>query len=240
MNYYQFNIGDYTSHTTHLEPLEDLAFRRMLDYIYLHEKPLPIDLDEIGKVIRMRTHSECIAYVLKEFFTLTKDGYTNNRATSEILTFQEKSAKASASANARWGKNKNKNKSLPSKKSVDANALRTECEGNAIQETINTKQDTKNNKKEIVIPDGINSDSFNEWLEFRKEKKKPVSLIAANKQFTLLAKYNKEIQKQIIDSSITNDWQGLFEPKFNKQEKIEKPVNIDKITAEFNKQRGII
>jgi uncharacterized protein YdaU (DUF1376 family) len=150
MNYYQFNIGDYASHTNHLEPLEDLAFRRLLDFLYLHEKPLPNDLDEIAKLIRMRTHCDCIAYVLKEYFTLTDDGYINNRATSEILTFQEKSAKASASAKARWGKNKNKNKQLPSKNKDDANALRTDCEGNAIQETINTKQNTINKKQEKI------------------------------------------------------------------------------------------
>lgn len=214
MNYYQFNIGDYLSHTTHLEPLEDLAFRRMLDYIYLHEKPLPIEIEDIAKVIRMRTHCDCIANVLREFFTLTSEGYTNNRATSEILTFQEKSAKASASANARWSKNKNKNKSLPSKKSIDANALRTECEGNAKQETINTKQETKNT---IIIPIGINLNSWNEWVAFRKSKKKTISEIAAKKQFELLAKYPENVQKQIIDNSITNDYQGLFEPKQNKQ-----------------------
>ena len=219
MNYYQFNIGDYSSHTTHLEPLEDLAFRRMLDYIYLHEKPLPNDLDEIGKLIRMRTHSDCIAYVLKEFFSLTKDGYTNNRATSEILTFQEKSAKASASANARWSKNKNKNKSLPSKKSVDANALRTECEGNAIQDTLNTKQETLNKKQDIIIPDGININAWAEWIAFRKSKKKPVSQLAANKQLVLLKKYNDKSQQEIIDNSITNDYQGLFEPKNNQPNK---------------------
>lgn len=161
MNYYQFNIGDYASHTTHLEPLEDLAFRRLLDFLYLHEKPLPNNLDEIAKLIRMRTHCDCIAYVLKEYFTLTDDGYINNRATSEILTFQEKSAKASASAKARWGKNKNKNKQLPSKNKDDANALRTECEGNAIQETIDTKQNTIN-KKQDKIPYSAIAESYNE------------------------------------------------------------------------------
>lgn len=160
MNYYQFNIGDYTSHTTHLEPLEDLAFRRLLDFLYLHEKPLPSDLEEIAKLIRMRTHSDCIAYVLKEYFTLTDDGYINNRATSEILTFQEKSAKASASAQARWDKNKNKNKALPSKNKINANALRTECEGNAIQETRNKKQETN---KELM-----DFDTF--WKDYPNKK----------------------------------------------------------------------
>jgi uncharacterized protein YdaU (DUF1376 family) len=184
MNYYQFNIGDYASHTNHLEPLEDLAFRRLLDFLYLHEKPLPNDLDEIAKLIRMRTHCDCIAYVLKEYFTLTDDGYINNRATSEILTFQEKSAKASASAKARWGKNKNKNKQLPSKNKDDANALRTECEGNAIQETINTKQNTIN-KKQDKIPYQLIADVYN---QFATNTNNPTISTITNKRKAIIKK----------------------------------------------------
>ena len=47
MFYYSFNIGDYQSHTSHLSEMEDLAYRRMLDWCYLHEKPLPEEVDEI-------------------------------------------------------------------------------------------------------------------------------------------------------------------------------------------------
>jgi len=136
MYYFSFNIGDYLSHTQHLELLEDLAYRRMLDWCYLHEKPLPKDQEEIAKLIRMRTHSDCIAYVLQEFFILSNDGYSNARIDSEIASFQSKSEKAKASAKARWDKNKNKNKGLKD----DAKAMRTQSEGNAKQETRNKKQ----------------------------------------------------------------------------------------------------
>jgi uncharacterized protein YdaU (DUF1376 family) len=118
MHYYQFNIGDYQSHTSHLSEIEDLAFRRMLDWCYLHEKPLPLDVDEISRQIRMRTHSESIAIVLREYFERTEVGWINVRAIQEMLKVGEKSEKASASAKARWGKK-------------DANALPTQSEGNA-------------------------------------------------------------------------------------------------------------
>ena len=72
-----------------------------------------------------------------------------------------------------------------------------------------------NNKKEIVIPEGINIDSWTEWIEARKANKKKVSEAAAKKQFKLLAKYTEEQQKQIIDNSIQNDYQGLFDLKEN-------------------------
>jgi uncharacterized protein YdaU (DUF1376 family) len=129
MHYYQFNIGDYQSHTSHLSETEDLAFRRMLDWCYLHEKPLPFDVDEISRQIRMRTHSESIAIVLREYFERTEEGWINVRAIQEMLKVGEKSEKASASAKARWGKK-------------DANALRTQSDGNATHNTLPKTQDT--------------------------------------------------------------------------------------------------
>lgn len=135
MHYYQFNIGDYKSHTDHLDLLEDLAFRRMMDWCYLHESPLPLDLNVIAKKILMRTHTDSIASVLGEFFLKTEDGYLNKRIASEVEAFKAKSDKARKSAEARWGKVKAQSDS-------NANALRTDSEGNAKQETLNTKQET--------------------------------------------------------------------------------------------------
>jgi uncharacterized protein YdaU (DUF1376 family) len=151
MYYYQFNIGDYVSSTQHLDDTEDLAYRRMLDIYYSKELPLPKDEKDIARLIRMRTHSESIATVLREFFTLRRDGYHCERADKEIFAFQDKSDKARKSAEARW----NKNKDLPSKVD-DANALRPECEGNAKHKTLNTKHKTVNNIHQQI------ADSWNE------------------------------------------------------------------------------
>jgi uncharacterized protein YdaU (DUF1376 family) len=131
MHYYQFNIGDYQSHTAHLSDIEDLAYRRLLDWYYLHESPIPNDIPEIARQIRMRSHTESIAIVLKEFFELTKNGWSSIRANREIAKTGEKSAKASASAKARWNK--------PS----DANALPTLSDSNATQDTRHITQDTE-------------------------------------------------------------------------------------------------
>lgn len=153
MHYYQFNIGDYVSSTQHLDETEDLAYRRMLDIYYSKELPLPIDQKDIARLIRMRTHSESIAVVLHEFFVLEKDGYHCARADKEVLAFQAKSDKARKSAEARW----NKNKDLP-EKTTDANALRTDCEGNAKHKTLNTKHKTVNNICQLI------TDEYNKKL----------------------------------------------------------------------------
>ena len=129
VHYYQFNIGDYQSHTAHLTVEEDLAYRRLLDWYYLHETPIPLEIDEIARLIRMRTHTDCIAIVLREFFEKTDLGWINTRADKEIAKTNEKSVKAKESATKRWHKE-------------NADAMRTHSEGNATQDTRHITQDT--------------------------------------------------------------------------------------------------
>jgi len=81
------------------------------------------------------------------------------------------------------------------------------------QVTTNNNINNKNNSNKYVIPDGINLDSWEEWETYRKSKKKTISKHAAAKQFKLLLKYSKDQQAIIINQSIQNDYQGLFEPK---------------------------
>lgn len=130
MHYYQFNIGDYKSHTEHLSDLEDLAYRRLLDWYYLHESPIPIDEAEVARQIRMRSHSDCIAIVLREYFEQTDSGWIHHRADKELAKAGDKSQKASDSAKVRWNKQK------------DANALQPQSEGNATHNTEHITQNT--------------------------------------------------------------------------------------------------
>ena len=84
MNYYPFHIGDYAAHTGHLEPMEDLAYRRLLDQYYLKEGPLPADIQVTAKLVRMEPLWEVVSSVLNEFFTLSDAGWVNRRCEREI------------------------------------------------------------------------------------------------------------------------------------------------------------
>lgn len=143
MHYYTFHPKDYMSKANFLEPMEDLAYRRMLDYQYLNESPLPVDIDEIAMLINMRSHSDSIAVVLRYFFELTEDGYVNDRAEKEIAKYQEKSEKARKSADARWKKKRSKANKDKGSSDSDANALRTDSEGNANQEPLTKNQEPR-------------------------------------------------------------------------------------------------
>jgi uncharacterized protein YdaU (DUF1376 family) len=85
MIWYKFHIGDYISHTMHLDDAEDLAYRRLLDWYYMSEKPLPLDVALVSR--RIRLDEDVVAPVLNEFFEKTKEGYINSRADKEIASY---------------------------------------------------------------------------------------------------------------------------------------------------------
>ena len=170
MHYYQFNIGDYKSHTEHLTEMEDLTYRRLLDWYYLHESSIPLDELEVARQIRMRSHSDCIAVVLREYFERTDDGWIHHRANKELAKAGDKSQKASESAKARWNKQK------------DANALQPHCESNATQNTEHITQDTVHKKKATVVacPSDVGEQVWQDWLSLRKLKKASVTQTVVN------------------------------------------------------------
>ena len=90
MHYYQFNIGDYVSHTRHLSPIEDIAYRRLLDAYYLSERPLNSGVTSVARQIGLREHEQEVGLVLQEFFVLGEEGWTSNRADKEIAHYRSK------------------------------------------------------------------------------------------------------------------------------------------------------
>jgi uncharacterized protein YdaU (DUF1376 family) len=172
MHYYQFNIGDYKSHTEHLSEMEDLTYRRLLDWYYLHETPIPLDLNETARQIRMRSHSDCITLVLQEYFERTEDGWIHHRANAEILKAGDKSQKASESAKARWNKAK------------DANALPTQSESNATHNTEHITQDTKHREK-TQRGSRLPKDFLftGEWLAFCKQQRPDLEPLRTFEEF---------------------------------------------------------
>lgn len=107
MHYYQFNIGDYLSHTRHLTPMEDICYRRALDYYYLHEKPLTNDIDKLSRLLMLSDWQDELYEILCEFFILTDDGFVNPRADKEIKQYQEFSEAGKRGAAIRWAKDGN-------------------------------------------------------------------------------------------------------------------------------------
>jgi uncharacterized protein YdaU (DUF1376 family) len=105
MHYYQFNIGDYQSHTKHLSPTEDICYRRLLDFYYLHESPIQNDLIKITRLLCLnKEYLSDVESVLSEFFILTDDGWINHRANKEIEQYQSFSEAGKRGAAKRWSR----------------------------------------------------------------------------------------------------------------------------------------
>jgi uncharacterized protein YdaU (DUF1376 family) len=102
MHYYQFHIGDYMSHTRHLSLYEDLAYRRLLDFYFLHEQP--IKHREAARQIGMKEHEEDVLTVLNEFFLSTEEGFVNPRADKEIKQYREFAEAGKRGAAKRWAR----------------------------------------------------------------------------------------------------------------------------------------
>jgi len=161
MHYYQLNIGDYKSHTNHLDLLEDLAYRRLLDLYYLHERPLNSGIASVARQINMRDHEDKVKLILEEFFHMSDDGWINPRADREIKHYHSKIEQASRAGKASAERR--------------INARSTPVQPNNKQETINNKQETKNTATIVAPPDGVSSEVWSEFVKQRKMKKAQIT-----------------------------------------------------------------
>lgn len=105
MHHYPFHIGDYLAHTRHLTLMQDLAYRRLLDLVYLSEGPLEGPVENLARRISMPRQKTDVEKILAEFFDLREGAWHNDRAMEEIAHYRDKREKAAkagrASANRR-------------------------------------------------------------------------------------------------------------------------------------------
>lgn len=188
MHFYKFHIGDYMSHTRHLSLMEDLAYRRLLDFYFLHEQP--IKHRDAARHIGMREHEEDVLTVLNEFFFSTEEGFINTRADKEIAEFRKHQA---SSAYGAFVRDNPSLKEVASKEEFIAHYLSNSIDeyigtlrvndvpikptssGDDAPLTNNHKPVTTNHIKEkttsVVCPDFVSQQVWNDWMTVRKEKK---------------------------------------------------------------------
>lgn len=137
----------------------------------------------------------------------------------QLDELQSKSEKARESAEKRWKATK-----------TDANALETQSERNAKRKEENRKEKKKEDNKETALVFlSFRDELFNRWINYRKEIKKPLkeTSVEALKN-TWQSKSDIELEA-IINQSIANGWQGLFELKQgnNQQQQYQQDKPID-------------
>jgi uncharacterized protein YdaU (DUF1376 family) len=172
MHYYQFNIGDYVSHTAHLTNDEDLTYRRLLDLYYQTEKSF--DVADLPKVARkVKSNEETVMLILHEFFEFnTNDNsWHNKRADSEIKSYQSKADSARKANQIRWGSERH---------------LKSDT-----SQILNIKQETINNIEELKPKKKVET----------KETQFPDDYVPNDKHYQLAKELNININQELLKFS---------------------------------------
>ena len=183
--------------------MEDLAYRRLLDLYYLHERTLNEDVATVARKINMRDNVPEVKVVLEEFFILEiGKGWTNPRADEEIEKYQSKVQSAiragKASALAR------------------SNASSTKVQPNNKQETLNKKQETIN--KTLKRPRSVKKKVWDDFLKHRKNVKAPLTETALGGITIEAAKASITLEEALIMCQVRG-WRSFKSDWINKEQK---------------------
>ena len=196
MHYYQFHIGDYKSHTHHLSLLEDLAYRRLLDFYFLHEKP--IKHRDVARQIGMREHEEDVMTVLNEFFISTADGFVSPRADKEIKQYKEFAEAGKRGAAKRWGTPPNGEAISPPNATPIATNNHKPITNNQIREKATS----------VATPIGVSDSVWQEFKTLRKAKKAPITQRAIDAIETEANKAGWTLEKA-LEECVVRGWQAF-------------------------------
>ena len=194
MHYYQFNIGDYASHTRNLSLLEDLAYRRLLDEYYLHEQPLNPSVALVARHIGMQGHEDEVKFVLETFFELLDIGWANNRADQEIQHFRAKSEQASRAGKASAARR--------------LNIRSTDVQPTNNQQPITNNQEKNTKRPSVAPPDGVSPEVWDSFVKHRKAKKAQLTQLVVDTIAEQAQKAGWTLEKALIECVVRN-WQSF-------------------------------
>lgn len=264
--------------TMNLCPYQDGLYMRLVDHYMETKQALPDNDAALARICGVGV-AEFTAHakIIRAFFE-AEDGNLFHETCEEVLTEQNgegyaRKKRASNAAKTRWKKSKQKQQdnahSMPEALLVDA------TEQNITEEKI--KEDKKERKKEIegasapppsfeltpipvglkptdfFLPDWISHIDWNDFAEMRKKQKKPMTPRAAKAIIKKLETYrsNGHDVSTILEQSIRNSWQDVYEPKVDyqsggnkhqnqKRSNLDKTLDAVKIANAFDTAQDIL
>jgi len=203
-------------------------FWAIIEDLYNNANALRTDYDGIAFDYRIDT--DIVKSVINDFdlFVFDSETFGSLSVQKRLDERDTKSIKARQSASKRW---------------TNANAMRTQCDGNAIKESkVKEKKENKGKEsKEVLFP--FDSDNFKKywslWVEYKKVQhnftyKSPITIQSSLNDLVKLSKGNEEIAIKIIDQSISKSWKGFFELK---NENNANTNNNSRITAKVTSEQ---
>jgi uncharacterized protein YdaU (DUF1376 family) len=176
----------------------------MIDLYYQTEKPFT-DIAWVAR--KVKSTPETVKTLLEEFFEFwqTDCSWRNKRADEEIAKYHAKADSARKANMKRWGSESDKKTNLKSDVKSDAVQIATK----------NQEPRTKTSKAttaKIEIPKWLPEKSWEEWLEYRRSTKKPMSELAMTKfinQLDNLVKQGYDPVK-LLDTAIASNWSTVY------------------------------
>lgn len=89
MKYYSHNVGDWLPATVDLSAAQEGIYRRLMDWYYSNELPLPLTFKDINKIARCRNPAErdAVKVVVARYFVFVDDGWHNEHIDSDLKRY---------------------------------------------------------------------------------------------------------------------------------------------------------
>lgn len=159
------------------------------------------DIPMIAKELRMQVRT--LENLIENFglFEQTEEHFYSSSVLFRLSKRIARSDAARNSALSRWNSG--------------ANAMRTQCEGNAIKDKIVKDKIVKDIITPTPLPDWLDKEIWEAFLEMRKKIKKPLTPYAEQLAIKKLEKFRAdgEDAQEILDRAIIGSWQGIYSLK---------------------------
>jgi uncharacterized protein YdaU (DUF1376 family) len=201
LHYYQFNIGDYRKDTVHLSRLEHSIYRDLIDWYYLDEAPIPLEIQPVSRRLRLTSDEERAALeaVLNDFFEPTDEGWRHARIDEDIKNYQGKCETNRAIALQREARKRTKRAEDSTSRARDV----TKREPN--HKPITNNQEPSNT---LQRPEGVDVTVWRDFVQHRKRQRADVTV-------TALCGIQREAKKagwtleQALRECVVRGWRGF-------------------------------
>jgi uncharacterized protein YdaU (DUF1376 family) len=215
MHYYKFNIADWHLATSHLALIEEAVYFKLINFYYDTELPIPKETQSVIRRLRLIKNALIVNQVLQEFFVLEDDGWHHKRCDDEILKYHSK-----AEINREVGKLGGRPKKINNLQNPEITDMVYE-NNPQITLTTNHKPLTTNH---ITTPEGVSDSLWNEFVNYRKKLKAPVTETVL-KRLTKEANLANMPMNTVIETIMFKGWRS-FDASWIKEEQPTQKVNF--------------
>jgi uncharacterized protein YdaU (DUF1376 family) len=216
--WFPFYPGDYLRDTPHLSVVEHGAYLLLLIFYFATERPLPKQKDALYRIVRAydRVERTAVDSVVSQFFVLGDDGHHHERADAELAKRAEFHNKLSAAGRKRWqqpGIEPGSSRTGRQECSQAIASPQSQSQSQSEKETSKTTPAPNPGAAVVELPDWLPQKEWNDYLKMRKRIRReatPEAITLAIRDLEKLKAAGND-PKLVLEQSILNSWQGLFE-----------------------------